>query len=788
MKRFKKSVVYFIVLLLLITAFLFGFYGKIIISPNSYMFCSSHDGMKNYYTYAYYIQNNHSYTNFEGMNYPYGENFTYTDCHPSLAFLLKLLHTLFPGLSHYSIGILNLLMILSLGLTAIVLYLLFRELKVTQLLSVLGAMAIMALSPQIFRITAHLALSYSFFIPLTIYLLLLYEKGTKRKTIFFFLTVSILLFFTIHAYMGMIAATLVFTYVFVSILNQLLKEKKINVAKHLWMLASAMIPVVLYYLIVKITDTHTGRTTNPLGILEYHAELGSVFLPVHSPFEKLKNTLFPGIIQPPEGWAYIGLCTIIMLLFYIGTSVITSVKSKSITLNKIWIDNLPLRQLFISSIIILAFSMFVPFRWFNLQRMINYFDVIKQFRSLGRFAWVFYFISTIMLIYIINKAFQKLSEKKMRVPAYILAVVIPLSLFGEGWNYHQSHSKELIKSPNLFDINQVSETLKKDIESINTYHYQAILSFPFFYISCGNYQEEADYRIYNLSFLYSYHLNLPIVESYLTRTSLHESKNIMQLLASNFYYKNFQNDLPNDKPFLLLSLNGCLDSTETDYLKKATLLVKREEYSIYEINTKVFFENTASKEFETFNEVKDKLFEKDGFLVSDTSLFFKFIDFKNTESDISFSGNNGCYSGIQYKYHTLFSIEKGKLPLNRKYIARFWMYNDGENFGQDCLLGMIFYKKINGDKTIWLTPVSAINSHEINGKWSLVEVLLENNDKEASYELTYKGGDLGEKIIHIDELLFYDSELLIYRLDKTKNKTTLFKNNHRIDFPVDQKR
>ncbi|HPS28174.1 MAG TPA: hypothetical protein PK269_11250, partial [Bacteroidales bacterium] len=82
MKLKKKSLVYFVILLLLITAFLYGFYGKVIIHPNAFIYGNQGDGMKNYYTYAYYIQNNQSYTNFEGMNYPYGENFTYTDCHP----------------------------------------------------------------------------------------------------------------------------------------------------------------------------------------------------------------------------------------------------------------------------------------------------------------------------------------------------------------------------------------------------------------------------------------------------------------------------------------------------------------------------------------------------------------------------------------------------------------------------------------------------------------------------------------------------------------------------------
>ena len=32
------------------------FYGKVIIHPNSYLFSSDGDAMKNYYTYAYFIK------------------------------------------------------------------------------------------------------------------------------------------------------------------------------------------------------------------------------------------------------------------------------------------------------------------------------------------------------------------------------------------------------------------------------------------------------------------------------------------------------------------------------------------------------------------------------------------------------------------------------------------------------------------------------------------------------------------------------------------------------------
>jgi hypothetical protein len=784
MKRDKKSLIGFAILLALIVSFLFGFYGKVILHPNSYLFSSQGDGIKNYYTYAWYIKNNKSLGNFEGMNYPYGENILYTDCHPLPSVLMKATASVFPGISGYSIGILNFFMLLSIAITAILLYLLFRQLRIQYLLSILGAMGITILSPQIFRFGGHYALSYSFFIPLTLYLLVLYENKGKRRGRLFLLSLSILLLYYIHAYLGMISATLVFTYGMVCLAGRWLKERKLSFSQGSGLIWAAVVPVVFFYVFVKYTDMHSGRTTNPWGILEGYADLSTVFLPVYSPLDFIKTALFPKLVQNWEGWSYIGLAAIAGLIFYLLISVISSVRSKKLKLNDAWIDHNMIRNLFIASLIILAFAMFIPFR-FHLQKLINYFDIIKQFRAIGRFAWVFYFISNIMLVYMLNVAFHKLVAKKKAVAGYILMVAVPLLLIFEGTGYHKTMASEITKSPNLFDNAQNSSVFRQDIKFLSPQSYQAILPFPFFCIGSGNYGVEPNNRLAELAFLYSYHLKLPLIASFLSHTSIRESKNMMQLLASNFYSKNYQIDLSSKKPFLLLCLNGKTSRAENEYIKKAMPLITHEEYSLYEINPEVFFRNTAFEEMQAFANKKDSLFAKNGFLVSDTSQYFSFTDFAKAGCPISFSGNNGCLTDVQRGYHTLFSVKHTALSLHKKYTVRFWMYNDGENYGQDRLAGWIFFQKHKGSSVEWLDPItSGSSSHEINNKWSMVELSFDHADPEADYDLILKCNDIAEQTFYIDELLFYDNDLLIYRLDANKQNTTLFKNNHRIVMPV----
>jgi hypothetical protein len=779
--KIRKSILGLIIATIAISLFLVIFYGKTIVNCNKVLFSSTGDGMKNYYTYAYYIKDNHGWTNFEGMNYPYGENFMYTDCHPIQAFFLKILVKAFPGLSAYTIGILNLFMLLSLIITTCLLYLIFVRLRINFLLAVLGSVAITVLSPQIFRVEGHLALSYGFFVPWIIYLILLIEAGTRQKLKFFILISSLLLFFMTHAYLGMIATTLVFIFGLIGLIKRIGKSDRISVIRYMRYLWSAIISVLLFFIFVKIIDTHVGRTTNPWGIFESYADFNTVFLPEMGILNKLKDYLFPGIKQTWEGWAYIGLLTIVSILFYIIVSIKSCVKERKITLNKQWIDNSSLRKLFFASFFILALAMFFPFRM-GLQWIIGYIDIIKQFRALGRFAWVFYFISTIVLIFITNKLYERLFSAKHKWLAYFIIILVPVSLFIEGKDYHAYVSQNIGKSPNLFNLNQNSSDFVENVKSIDASQYQAILPFPFYYTGSENFgRPPACDKIYKLSFLYSYHLNMPMISSYLSRTSIYESKKIVQLLASNFYSKEIQMDLPNYKPFLVIALKDGLNEAENIYLKSATLISENEEYYLYEMPCDVFFKSNAESEYKHFSEVKNNLIEKSGFLVSDTSKFFTYIDFQSPDEKISFEVNNGCYVGLQKDYNIILSLKKGTLPLNRKYTARFWMYNNGENFGQDCLGGMIFFQKRNGDQVKWLDPIAdARYSSEINGDWSLVEISFVNDDSEADYDLTVKGDDYSKLSYHIDDLLFYDSELQIYRVDREMHSYSLFHNNHRI--------
>jgi hypothetical protein len=762
------------------------FYSKIIIHPNSYLFSSDGDAMKNYYTYAYFIKNNVSNTNFEGMNYPYGEHYLYTDCHPAIASLLKTVKPIFPEIVNYSIGIINFLMIFSMIITVLLLYLIFIELKINRLLSVLSALAIMVLSPQIFRMTGHLALSYSCFIPLTLYLLIKFENSNYKIKYGVSLIISNLFWLFIHAYLGMIAITLIFTYTFVKFISEKLSKSSINVRNYGILLSAAILPILSYIVFLKLTDIHTGRTTNPWGIFVSYADFSTIFLPNHQPLNSIIRYFIPKFTQHWEGWAYIGIISIASFVFYIVKCWQKTKQNKKLTIDSYWLDNKLLRNLLFASLIILLFSMLFPFR-LGLEGLLKYLEIIKQFRAIGRFAWVFYFVIAIISVYFTNKIFYNYLGQGRIVLVWTVLIIVPLIIFYEGIYYHIETSDNITKTPNLFDIHQLDASMLEDLESIDGNKYQAIIPLPFYYIGSENFGKEGNNKIYKLSQLFSYHLSLPVIGSYLTRTSIWESKNLMQLFSDNFYTKAIQKDLPNNKPFLIIYDHSGLSKNENYYLAKAKVLFNNPEYTILEIEKQAFFESTAKEELTAYKAIQPKLFNKKGFLVSDTSKFLYYNDFEDSKSEFSFRGK-GALNGVLKDYTQLASFKKGELKPNTQYTIRLWMYNKGKNYGQDQLGGIVFIQEKVGNEVKWMDPyIKPTSSQVINGAWSLIELPFVPTRSDAEYNLMLKGDDYSDKRFYIDDLLIYDSSLEIYKFEHKGTTDVLFKNDHQIVVSADTK-
>jgi hypothetical protein len=266
---------------------IFTLYHKTLFSPNEYIFGGASDGITHFFTYAFYIQNNSDDINFEGMNYPYGEHINYAVGHPLLAFILKKVSHIIPAIGNYSIGILNLILILQFLITAWILFLLLKKLKVQDYLAAIAAVGIMLLAPQVFRLSEHPSLSYGFCVPLSWFLSIKIQEQWSGYKWWIMLTLVNTLWFFFHPYLAVISIGFSLLFLIVS-LN--FSEKR-NIFLNIKIFAMSILPMVIFSLFNLFTDTHENRTNNPSGFFLYNAEPDDLLVPHHPPLRPLLNNI-----------------------------------------------------------------------------------------------------------------------------------------------------------------------------------------------------------------------------------------------------------------------------------------------------------------------------------------------------------------------------------------------------------------------------------------------------------------------------------------------------------------
>ncbi|MCT4665055.1 MAG: hypothetical protein N4A45_07470 [Flavobacteriales bacterium] len=763
--RFFKNKLPNVILIGLGLLFIHILYGKILWNPNEYIFSHEGDGIKNYFTYAYHIKHGQSSTNFEGMNYPYGENYLFTDCHPFLARSFKNLAEYFPFFQTYSVGILNVILILSIFFTLLVVYKILRELKQDPWLSIIFSLAITLLAPQILRITGHFALSYSFAFPLT-WLLILKSYKNPRKSIYLLLLISNLFWMFIHAYLGMILLSFILAYLCAKIIIEKKLFQKGN--KDLWLLSSVILPIILFYLHLGFSDTHIGRTDNPSGFFLYNAELDDILLPSHAPFRPYLDQLTGGKIRLQwEARGYLGMMNTLLFLSFLIMGILSIFKKKlRIKLATIFSSKFFNISL-LASVFVLLFAMGIPFKQFP--DLLDIFPAIKQFRATGRFVWPFYFVFTIFsAVYFMT--WQKKSGKKSLKLIFVIIIGF-ISCF-EGYNYHKITSKSISKSKNIFAKKHLSDTFHQSLQRISPEKYQGIIALPFYHSGSENFSRPRQAKPMLQSMVVSYHTGIPLVNSNLARTSIEESKRIIQIISPNYYPKPIQKELKDSKPFLILKSKGLYTKYENILIEKAQLLQSNQDFDLLEISPDILFKDDKSTVVNTFNKNLSSLKNQGQFLLSDSNSFLFYNSFENLKSDTTFRGN-GAFASCKKGKNTFAEFLPNTFKKHQKYNLSLWMYH-GEPDALNKWFRLIIEEYDEKNNQWYSSTFFPVEAEVFHKNWSLMEVDFEVRNPQNRIYIVSKGKENSKASLHIDDLLVKEKGVDVYQM----NASSLFYNNH----------
>ena len=286
-----------------------------------------------------------------------------------------------------------------------------------------------------------------------------------------------------------------------------------------------------------------------------------------------------------EGWAYVGFVGFLVLIFSLfrwGRYLYLR------NFHMLGLRSFPsgFHRAFWASMLLAFFSFGWPFNW-GLEFLLDLVPPVKQFRSLGRFAWVFYYVFSLYMAIYFYGIFRLMRQKGLgKLGAWMLFTVF-LFWGGEMWIHlqlrearlKQYEHKNILRKPR-FEYADWLKELGKDAAD-----FQALLPVPAYFIGSEKfYSEFVDYYSTREGMSAAYQTGLPLACGLLSRTSISQTAELLQVMASPLLPKPFLDRYSDSRPLLLLGVSGVvLTGEEQRLLDKADLLGSKGNISLYSL-------------------------------------------------------------------------------------------------------------------------------------------------------------------------------------------------------------
>lgn len=647
-----------LILFILTGLFICSYFQNVVLNLNGVLASIDGDSLKNYFTLVAHVKNDSELLNFSGFNYPFGEHVVYTDGQPILGIFLKLL----PFINDYIIGLFHFLFFFSFVISSNIIYEILKINSVTKLTSFCVAFGLSVIAPQIRRVDGgHYALACALVIPLLYYFLLMYFKTQKSKYLFFLLVFNFL-FFLIHPYIGLGNCLVC---LFSLALHHLFNYKSFRFRTGLLSLGASILPIVFFKMFLGLTDTHLDRPTQPQGLVSNVASVKTVFCSHIKPIQAILEKLYTSDNIPQwEGFCSLGVFAI---LVFVATIFLLVFQFKKIDFKN------PFMYLFLTSVLLLLFSFGVHNTL--LKRFGIELELFNQFRSLGRYAWYFYYAMPIFCFTVLS---NYIFSRKI---VHLIGVLFLGFNLVEGNFYLGALGKVLFKNKNIFNEKYLSTNEKSLLEAMKKQNFQAILPIPFFHVGSELFEFDRDgFKTSYISFLASYHLNLPIISVHSSRTSRTETQYLFDLLN---VYKVKDLSMFNNKKIAGIVMGEINKVDEARVIRNSKQIYGDSIYKVVSFDKKDFM--LAKEEFYKSNKI----------ILNGNSCFdtINKIIYKHQDTVAPF-----VFSKIA-NYKSIIEIPKNALPPG-KYVACFWYHYPVET--EENTVTNIFINDQIGEKINWL--------------------------------------------------------------------------------------
>ncbi|MEN0006018.1 MAG: hypothetical protein AAF798_17845 [Bacteroidota bacterium] len=701
------------------------------------------DGLKAYTVIWYHAQYDSTYSHFQGMNYPYGEHVIPAATQPFYSNLIKFISDNFVDISWATIPIINFSLLLGILLSILFLYLILRKLDTPPWYAALVAIGMSFLAPQYLRLTSHYGLAHMEVLPVVLYLLLLWEER-PRWQISMALAAVILVFSQIHFYFFAIMVFVISFYFLFRFLRRWDWKRMGWYAWHYGLMVG--LPLVFFMLWLNWNDTVDDRTTAPWGFFAYRARWEGLYTSLQLPhWIWLDKNGVQIITVDGEARAYLGLVAVVGVLvlllrwlFSLSRNPVVQVDSEKQSF---------LNHLFWSSTAILLFALGYPFIIPGLEGLLDYAGPIKQFRSIGRFAWAFYYGANITIFAMLWHWAKR--PRFWRKP--ILAGAL-LLLCMEAYYFAYSKQIDLDTIPHYESPDQFTE-----LEGIDFSEFQAILPIPYYNIGSDQYWYPMEGITGQRTLLLSAQTGLPITGGMLTRTSHSQTRKQIQLVQEPYRVPTVLEDYPNNKPLLMVwndDWKGDYGLLEYNYLRQgATLLYEEKNMKLYSLPLSSFEQRIATRSEGIRRSLAANWLDSvGGFWTNDSLQHFYYESFDSLASAKQYLGT-GAFTGEMQDTNVVF---EGQLPnqAEKRYEFSVWMYL-GEDQSPRSYLCVEERSPYNNDLWNYKTSFVHRNVKVFDGNWGLVQYSFKVTSSVSKLRFYLYNPDLEGQPIYLDELFIW---------------------------------
>ncbi len=710
------------------------------------------DGFKAYTTIAYHAMHDTSYTHYAGMHYPYGDHVIPSATQPIVSNTIRFISQNIVDISQHTIAIVNLSMLLSILLCGLFLFFIFREMEVPLWYAVIVAAGLTFLSPQIHRIQSHYGLSHPEVIPIVLYLLLKFEQSWKLKYSLW-IAVVVVLYSLIHFYYF---AILAFSISFYFLFKFLAKLDWRGLPRYILHYGVQMIvPLGFFVFWLFMKDHVADRTPEPWGFFQFHALWEGIVSSMDQPYFQLINEkVIKMRTMGLENRSYMGIIAF-FTCFAIGINWLRR-KAKGSIFEFQHRHGAFLSHAFWASLVLLVLALGVPFTLQGLEFLLDYAGPYRQFRSVGRFAWFFYYVINIIVFVWL---YEKLHQHRL---AYLWLSLLLGLLLSEA--YHSTYGYNL-------DLDEVEEFKPgksfADLEGINYEEFQALLTVPYYHIGSDQFWWEPEGYILQKSQVLSLQTGLPTTSAMLTRTSSGQTINQLQFMTEPYRRPNLLDTIQDTRPFLLM-----VDQREYEKEKDRYEHLLNGSVPLYSAGDRLRLYRLPLESFENRLEEKSRKLKRKiktdttlvwqaGFGAVD-SLFNYYYDGLDDPSAEQFYFGTGGFQGVASEQNIIYVPTLPSQVAEQSYTLSLWMYIADDRRTRSSFQIDEYDVEGNHIRQHKMDCHRIIDLFDNNG-WAMLEMDFKPAAADSKFQIVLTNPRLRGESIFLDELFIRPQGKDVYR-------------------------